>query len=54
MEQRPLDIPSKSIVRVLLNGTTLNGCAPSILLLQNIAGKSMGLLSDDQNCKDTL
>lgn len=54
MEQRPLEYTVKIYCEVLLNGTTLNGCAPSILLLQNIEGKSMGLLSDGQNCKDTL
>ena len=42
MEQRALEYTvKKSIVRGLRNGTTLNGCAPSILLLQNIEGKSM-------------
>lgn len=53
MEQRPLEYTVKIYCEGFTNGTTLNGCAPSILLLLNIAGKSMALLSNGNFCKDT-
>lgn len=53
MEQRPLEYTVKIYCEGFTEWYYFEWFAPSILLLLNIAGKSMALLSNGNFCKDT-